>query len=178
MVKLFQKLTVSRGGAFAALRRVRNPYASIAQEGFAGVAPQKHSRLASLVAVAILLVSSPTPCAFFLPPAAAHEFVPPGVPRVQSTKKHPPQKAKNRVPLMVLCLLYNAIVGRGSVLVLFADFRHPGTIHAVVNSAYGLCPAHSICDDFLNVFILVGRIGLVTGLEIENLTSFSYVGKT
>ena len=120
LVKLFQKLTVSRGGAFAAHRSVRNPlcfnsagkFLENPRRGFSKVrstnnAPQKHSRLARLVTphgVGRCLQSRQrgrppsaahrnTPCFFtnsaclHLPQAAAHGFVPPGVPYVQRTKK-------------------------------------------------------------------------------------------
>ena len=42
--------------------------------GMSRTVPQKHSRLASLGAVAILLVSSPKLVCLHLPPAAAHSF--------------------------------------------------------------------------------------------------------
>ena len=101
-----------------------------------------------------------------------------GSPSAKHKKTSPSENKKKQSTINGTLFVLYYDCSKGSILVLFADFRHPGAIHAVVNSAYGLCPAHSICDDFLNVFILVGRIGLVTGLEIENLTSFSYVGKT
>ena len=33
---------------------------------------------------------------------------------------------------------------------------------------YRTCPSYSVLDDLLNVFILEGLVGLVTGLEVEN----------
>ena len=72
---------------------------------------------------------------------------------------------------------YYLCVKNGDLYV-FSQFRNPGAVHTVVNTADGLCPSYCICDNFLHVGVFIGRIGLVTGLEIEHLSSFSYISKT
>jgi hypothetical protein len=43
---------------------------------------------------------------------------------------------------------------------------------------YGFCPTYCIGDDLLHVFVMIGGIGFVTGLEIEDISVTALIAAT